>query len=204
MKVRDLCVSNVVSVDKETTLARAGALMRKNHVGCLPVVDRSDRLIGMITDRDCLLELTRRNVPPSEVFVDEVMSDRPASCTAQEDVLECLEIMRKNRVRRLPIVDEEDRIEGIVSIDDIVCHAGERGQSRELPHEEVIDAFCEITEEYQGDNGSRRVGRESRSNGGRKHQSREAAPESERARGRTRRSSEREERPLRSVSARAR
>jgi CBS domain-containing protein len=204
MKVRDLCVRDVVTITKETNLDRAGALMRKHHVGCLPVVDRAERVIGVLTDRDSFLEIARRDESPSEIGTEEIMTDRPAVCTAQDDVMDCLEVMRKSRVRRLPVVDEDDRIEGIISIDDIICHAREGRDGRELPYEEVIDAFCEITEEYQGDNGSRRLNRASRPNGGRRHQHQEEAPESGRARGRTRRSSEREDRPLRSAGERVR
>jgi CBS domain-containing protein len=149
MKVSDLCISDVSSCTRDTSLARAGALMEKSDVGCLPVVDRQDRVIGLVTDRDIALELAHRNAPASEIYVDEVMSERIATCKDQDDVREALRVMARNEVRRLPVVDEEDRLQGILSIDDLICHAAQDGDSRQLPHAELIEAFCRVTQSYQ-------------------------------------------------------
>lgn len=149
MKVRDLCVSEVSACSPETTLARAGAIMRQEGVGTLPVLDRRNRVVGIVTDRDIALELARRNRTAAEVDVDEVMCERPATCTADDDVRDVLERMAENEVRRLPVVDERGELEGIISIDDMICHASSEGDSRQLPHSEVIDTFCRIAEGYQ-------------------------------------------------------
>jgi CBS domain-containing protein len=161
MRVSDLCVCDVSACSRETSLARAGAQMRKSDVGCLPVVDRQDRVIGMVTDRDIALELTRRNAPPSEIYVDEIMSDRIAVCSTDDDVRDALRLMARNEVRRLPVVDERDRLQGIISIDDIVCSAAQDGDNRQLPYSEVIDTFCQITSSYQAEthSGARSKGR---------------------------------------------
>lgn len=179
MKVSELCVCDVAAATKDTNLARAGALMRKYRVGSLPVIDRQERVIGMVTDRDCFLEVSRRNAPASEVYADEVMTDRPACCGPQDDVLDCLAIMRKNRVHRLPVVDEDDRLVGIISIDDVICHAADQGD-RGIPYEEVIETLCAITEPYQAEAGYPGAHRELGPNGGRERGSREEKPELER------------------------
>jgi CBS domain-containing protein len=204
MKVRDLCVCDVVTVTRETNLARAGELMRKYQIGSVPVIDRSERVIGMLTDRDCFLAVARQNESPSEIYADEAMTSRPACCTAQDDVLDCLEIMKKHRVRRLPVVDEEDRVEGIISIDDIVYQAQEGRNGRDLPYEEVINAVCEITTDYQAETRTSRERQESRTNGGRARSLREEAPEVEGSRGRAGRIRRGEGIPSRPGAARAR
>ncbi len=149
MKVNDLCVREVSACSPETTLARAGAIMRKEGVGALPVLDRRERVVGIVTDRDIALEVTRRNEPASDIAVDEVMCERPATCTAEDDVRDVLRIMAENEVRRLPVVDDRGELEGIVSIDDVLCHAATEGDNRRLPHAEVIEAFCRIAEGYR-------------------------------------------------------
>jgi CBS domain-containing protein len=149
VKVSDLCVREVSTCSPETSLARAGAIMRKENVGCLPVLDRQERVVGIVTDRDIALELTRRNEPGADMSVDEVMGERPSTCTAEDDVRDVLETMARDEVRRLPVVDDRGRLEGIVSIDDVLCHAATEGDSRQLPHSEVIETFCRIAEGYQ-------------------------------------------------------
>lgn len=155
MKVRDLCVSDVAAVTPETSLARAGALMRKYAVGSLPVIDRNDRVIGMITDRDIALELCRRNAPPSEIFCDEVMSERVATIESRDSVEDALDLMARHRVRRLPVVDSEGVLEGILSIDDIICHAAE-SRGEDVAYEDVVETLCEIAQEYQAETGETR------------------------------------------------
>jgi CBS domain-containing protein len=144
MKVRDLTVCNAGACTPETSLARAGAILRRSEVGTLPVVDRDDRVIGTVTDRELLLEIARRNAPPSEILVESVMSERPAVCSPQDDVLDVLAIMRRNRVRLLPVVDEDDRLEGVLSIDEIVAQAADGRDDTEVPLELLIDTLAEI------------------------------------------------------------
>jgi CBS domain-containing protein len=148
VKVQDLCICDVAAVSAETTLSRAGALMRKYNIGSMPVVDRKDRVIGMITDRDVALEVTRRNAPASELFVDEIMTESVASCLPQDHLLDALELMRKNRVRRLPVTDENDVLVGILSIDDIICHAVEEGSGGTLSYEDILETLDAIAQDY--------------------------------------------------------
>lgn len=175
MNVRDLCICNAGACSPETSLARAGSLMNRYAVGSLPVVDREDRVIGIVTDRDLFLELARRNAPPSEILVESVMTDRPAVCSAQDDLLDCLTTMKRNRVRRLPVVDENDRLEGIISIDDIICHVADQRGDEEVPQDLLIDTLCEISRAYQAESGHRGLvrGDQGSQNGGRSRNSRE-------------------------------
>ena len=180
MKVQDLCLSSVGACLPETSLARAGALMSRHGVGSLPVVDRGDRVIGIVTDRAIAVELARRNAPPSEILVESVMTARPAVCSPHDDILDCLDLMRRYRVRRLPVVDEHDRLEGVLSIDDIVCHAADRGQEEEIPEGVLLDTLCEISRAYQAESGHRGLAREHSGNGARAKEHRERDRDRER------------------------
>src|SRR5688572_22289500 len=156
MLVGELCICDVAACSRQTTLARAGALMDKYHIGALPVIDRYERPIGMITDRDIALEVARRNAPPSEILVGDVMSDKVAVCLPDDDVRDVLRIMERERVRRLPVVDDQGLLEGIISIDDIVCHAVDVGGDREIPYEAVVETLCEIAQPYRAESGPSR------------------------------------------------
>jgi CBS domain-containing protein len=161
MKVRDLCICNAGACTPETSLARAGAIMRRHDVGTLPVVDRDDRVVGTVTDRDLLLEIARRNAPPSEILVESVQEDRPPVCSSQDDLLDCLTIMRRNRVRVLPVVDQDDRLEGIITIDEIVTRAADPRGDDDVPRELLIDTLAEIGVTHPAESGPRsRLGRE--------------------------------------------
>ncbi len=157
MKVADLCICDVAAVGPQATLTRAGTLMRKYHVGSIPVIDRNDRPIGMITDRDIALALTQRNALPSEVLVDEVMTEGVAVCDVDDDVREALRILGREQVRRLPVVDDRGQLEGIISIDDIICHAVDVDGGRELPYDLVVETLCRIAQPYRAETGPART-----------------------------------------------
>jgi CBS domain-containing protein len=97
------------------------------HINCgiLPVVDNTDKVIGMVSDRDICLSLGTRDERASDVRVEEVYTKKLYSCGPEDDLETALDIMGTNHVRRLPVVDERGKLVGIVSIDDIaeVCQS---------------------------------------------------------------------------------
>jgi CBS domain-containing protein len=159
MKVKDLCVCDVAACTRSTSIARAGSLMQKYDVGALPIVDRSERVIGMVTDRDIALELTRRNAPASEITVEEVMSDGVVGTRADVDVRDALRLMATHGVRRLPVLDEDGLLEGVISIDDIICHSVEDEGGQELSYADVMETLEEISRDYRAESGSKPQGR---------------------------------------------
>jgi len=149
MIVSNLCVREVSACSMDTSLLRAGAIMRREDVGALPVLDRQDRVVGIITDRDIALELTRRGESAGDIYVDEVMCEQPTTCESGDDVRDVLRLMADNEVRRLPVVDSRGRLEGIISIDDLLCHAASDVDGHGLSPSDVIQTFCQITQHYQ-------------------------------------------------------
>lgn len=124
MKIRTVMNTPVKTIGSGSSLAAAGKIMSENDCGVLPVVDEKDHVIGVLTDRDVCLALTSKNRPASEVPVDEAMSPRVFACGPNDEVQAALETMQYRLVRRLPVLDDSRRLVGIVSIDDIVIHAG--------------------------------------------------------------------------------
>ena len=154
MRVEDLCVCDVAACDPGTPLSRAASLMRRYEVGCLPVVDDGDRVVGIITDRDIALELGR-NRSAAETPVEDVMTEEIATIRPEDEARDALREMSRSRVRRLAVVDDDDRLQGILSIDDLVCHAAEASDKRDIPAEEVVEALARISEAYTAETGAR-------------------------------------------------
>lgn len=122
MKVRDVMRREPCVCSPETHLARVGRLMAEGGCGFLPVVGDGDRVVGVITDRDVALAVTRRDRKPSEIQVRQVMSGEVYTCGVDDDVREALRVMRERKVRRLPVLGPHG-LEAILSLDDVVLEA---------------------------------------------------------------------------------
>jgi CBS domain-containing protein len=116
-------------------LASAGRIMLEVDCGVLPVLNESEQVVGVITDRDICLAVTGLDEKPSNLPVADVMSGELYTCAADDEIHEALDIMRQFGVRRLPVVDEQNRLQGILSIDDVVLEA------RALGHEGFTGPF---------------------------------------------------------------
>lgn len=126
MLVAELMTRNTTSVRADQTLADAAQLMWDCDCGALPVVDGA-RAIGMITDRDICMATWSRGAPPSAIGVTEAMSQNVVHCSANDSIGRAEAIMQSNQVRRLPVVDAEERLIGILSLADI-ARATERAK----------------------------------------------------------------------------
>jgi CBS domain-containing protein len=146
MKVEDVMTKDVRSCAPETDLAAAAMLMWEHDCGTLPVVDDGDKVVGMITDRDICIAAATKHQDIAGVKVSEVTTGQVYSCTPGQDVSEALETFRQAQVRRLPVVDDEGKLQGILSMNDIVLHAGEgRGKgATDIPYAEVVNTFKAI------------------------------------------------------------
>jgi len=118
MWVRDVMTRDPKTCGPETTLQDAASLMRDAGCGFLPVLDRG-RMIGVLTDRDICIGLAERDRPASEIPVSDVMSWRAYFCNPNDRVSHALETMAVKQVRRLPVKDDEGRLCGVLSIDDV-------------------------------------------------------------------------------------
>ena len=122
--IGEICSREVVYGMRETTVVAAAELMRRHHVGSLVIVEQLNggkRLpIGIVTDRDIVVEVTALDLDPRTITVGDIMGDALVTAREREGLLETMEIMRYKGVRRLPIVGEDGQLIGIVTIDDLL------------------------------------------------------------------------------------
>jgi CBS domain-containing protein len=120
MIVADLMTRNAVSITPDSKLADAAQLMWQHDCGVLPVLEPATaRVIGMLTDRDICMACWSRGRAPSDVFVSEAMSQNLVHCHPSETIERAEIIMHANQIRRLPVVDADERLLGILSLADI-------------------------------------------------------------------------------------
>jgi CBS domain-containing protein len=123
MKIKDVMTKSPVFCSPETNLGTAAEIMWKRNIGFLPVVGQGDKVIGVITDRDMCMAMATRNRLPGQIAVREVASGVVYSCKPDEDVRTALNTMREKRIRRLPVIGANGRLEGVLAVDDVVLHA---------------------------------------------------------------------------------
>ena len=113
-----------VVATRETTVASAARIMRENHVGSVIVVDRMDeglRLpVGIVTDRDLVVEVLATGLDSETITVGDIMDPNLVTIAARNDASSAVHLMRVKAVRRLPVVNDEGRLLGLVSFDDLL------------------------------------------------------------------------------------
>ncbi len=143
MKVKEIMTRKVESCVPETALGIAARAMEKADCGALPVV-RNGKTIGIITDRDICLALAQKDSRPSDLKVGQIMSRGVYACREEDDVARALKTMGRNHVRRLPVVDRNGKLRGILSMDDVALHALEKGEKESVSYRQVVEAFQAI------------------------------------------------------------
>jgi CBS domain-containing protein len=125
MKAKDIMTRKPKSVTPDTSVREAARLMKEEDVGVLPVVDRdgSDRLIGIVTDRDIAIRHVAEGHDSSSCPVSEAMTSSVRTAREDDDVDAVMDLMGKEQVRRIPVVDERGGLVGIVAQADIVRKA---------------------------------------------------------------------------------
>jgi CBS domain-containing protein len=129
MSVGEYCNREVVVVERTEPVSEAVQLMRKHHVGSVVVVDKrgdNAKPIGILTDRDIVIEILAEDVEPAKVTIGDIMSAEPATVNESVTLLEALEVMRKHGVRRLPVVSDKGDLVGVLAVDDILELLGEQ------------------------------------------------------------------------------
>lgn len=119
MSLERVCNGEVITVHPEATLLEAARLMLTRHVGSVIVVEEH-RPIGVITDRDIVMKVVAAERDPKVVQAREIMTANPALVNINYDLLDATRIMRDRGLRRLPVVDENRHLLGIVTLDDVL------------------------------------------------------------------------------------
>jgi len=119
MKVKDIMTKNVAYVNPMSTVADAARLMQKHNVGSIPVCDQNG-VVGIVTDRDIVVRNVAHGNNPQSTAVKDVMTSQVVTATPDMDVKDVSEIMAKQQVRRLPVV-ENNMLVGIVALGDVAA-----------------------------------------------------------------------------------
>ncbi|MER3424335.1 MAG: CBS domain-containing protein [Nitrospiraceae bacterium] len=123
MKVKEIMTGDVQCCSPQTNLAAAAKMMWDSDCGILPVLDVEGKVMGMITDRDICMAAATKNRPPSEFPVWETITGNVYACSLEDDIDDALNTMANEQVRRLPVVDEDGVLRGMLSLNDIVLQA---------------------------------------------------------------------------------
>ncbi len=123
MQVKDAMSKNVTVIDPNITIKEAAQLMREEDTGFLPVGE-NDRLVGTVTDRDLAVKCIAEGMDPNQTKVSHAMSqeDKVVYCFEDQDMEEAAKLMGDKQVHRLPILNRDKRLVGVLSIGDIAEH----------------------------------------------------------------------------------
>ncbi len=144
MKIQNMMTTNVAACGPDTNLAAAAGQLWENDCGWLPVADGAGKVIGVLTDRDICMAVATKNRPASDIPVHEIMTSVVHACHPGDDVKSALRTMRNEKVLRLPVVNDDGNLQGVISMNDIMIQT-EAGKSG-LSCEEVLNARNEIGE----------------------------------------------------------
>jgi len=122
MNVSEIMKNIVQMVDRNQPLDKVAMLMKDYDIGCVAVGSK-DRLDGLITDRDIVCRAVASGKPLEGMTAADVMTGKPITCRDDDTVKQAAAIMERSQVRRLPVLDYENRLVGIVSMGDISTHA---------------------------------------------------------------------------------
>lgn len=127
MKVSQACKRDVACVPRDASLSAAAELMRERHVGSLVVVDNAPdgKPVGILTDRDIVLEVVAPAIDPRTITAGEIMSSPVFTARLDDDFVKVAKAMRIRGVRRIPVVDEEGCVAGILSLEEVIDMASD-------------------------------------------------------------------------------
>jgi CBS domain-containing protein len=121
MKINDIMTSNPSWCVAQDSAVQAARIMQEKNVGIVPVVESPShhRLLGVVTDRDLCLGVVAMDRQPNTIRVEQCMSSRIVACRPEDNVQRAADLMCENQVRRIPVVDHDGVLQGMVSTADI-------------------------------------------------------------------------------------
>jgi CBS domain-containing protein len=126
-KIRDIMTANPETVSEKDSIRDAARIMKQRDTGVVPVVD-GRKIIGLITDRDIVVRCIADGKDPMNARVNDVMTKNVRSVSEDATIDEVLRVMKGAEVRRVPVVNRNDEIVGIVSIGDLAVETNQDGK----------------------------------------------------------------------------
>jgi CBS domain-containing protein len=133
-KCKDVMTKDPASCEPGDSITKVAGIMKQEDVGSVPVVESSSsrRLSGIVTDRDIVVKVIAGGRAPDTSSVRDAMTPNPASCREDDDVDQALKLMKERQVRRMPIVDAEGRLTGIIAQADVATRVNKDSKTGEL------------------------------------------------------------------------
>lgn len=144
MHIRDLVSHPPITVRLDETLYETARLMAERDCGAISVLDREGRLAGVVTDRDVCLAAFRYNKPLAQIAVREVMTAHVATIGEDDSVREALDLMTEKRVHRLPVVDAEGVLIGMLSLSDLATECAQPDSRLRRGPRRVVRALAAV------------------------------------------------------------
>jgi len=149
MTIGKVCNREVVFIHAQASVPEAARLMREHHVGDLVVTKEKTGKrvpVGIVTDRDIVLEVIAEGVGMDDVSVGDIMSDNLVTARESDGLLETVKVMRAKGIRRLPVVNDDNELVGILSVDDLI----------DLFSEQIVDLARLIAREQSREKAGRK------------------------------------------------
>jgi CBS domain-containing protein len=139
MKVSEIMTAAPTCCCKDEKVQKAANIMLDLNVGIVPIVESEtdETLVGLVTDRDLCLRVVALGFDPATTALESCMSEEIISCQADDNVEKVVALMQKHQIRRIPIIDSENHIQGIVSLADVTVRAHEQ---------DIAETITEISE----------------------------------------------------------
>ena len=136
-KCSDVMTESLIYSSPEDTVSHVAQLMKTEDIGPVLIIDNeeSKRLVGIVTDRDLALKVVAEGRDPQTTKVEEVMTRKVVTCRADDDVESAMKAMAQYQLRRIPVVDNDDRLVGIISQADVATRVGEPEKTAEVVKE---------------------------------------------------------------------
>jgi len=123
-KCNEVMTKNPVCCLQNDTALKAAELMKSENVGSIPVVanEQTMKLIGIVTDRDLVLKIVAKGLDAASTQIEDVMTHKVITCLADDDLQEVMDTMSKHQIRRIPIINKNKKILGMISQADMALH----------------------------------------------------------------------------------
>lgn len=119
MKVKECMCHNVVSVTPSSTICDCAKLMCNEHIGCVPVCNKDKNIVGLVTDRDVILRCIACGKDINTTPVSDIMTSKVCCCSENEEITNAQKTMSEYQIRRLPVVDDNNKVIGILTLGDL-------------------------------------------------------------------------------------
>ena len=149
MLVRDIMTREVHTCHPDDSLVAAAKIMLEADCGCVPVVEAAHgRILGMITDRDICIAALLSGLPLRVLRIDSIMEGPVHTCSPDDDITRAESTMRHAQIRRLPVVNGNRQVVGILSLNDIARATEREGQRDGVLPKEVVAVLTAISDPH--------------------------------------------------------